>query len=381
MGFVLKINRMLCLMIAVFILCAEALPASSQDKNAKADWSIFRGNPRLTGVVPGHFPDQPDLLWTFAAEDEIVSAATMAGQAVFFGSIDGYLYALDLNSGKLKWKYKATDEIQSSPSVSKNVVYFGDQMGVFHAVNAKSGKKKWTFETDAEIISSANFFKDRVIFGSYDQFLYCLSAKDGSLIWKFETEQYVHATPALYKRDVMISGCDGFFRVIDVDTGKEKHNVYLGSQAAASAAILDDRAYLGTFGNQVLCIDLKDPGICWEYEHPRRHFPFYASAAVTKELVLVAGRDKMLHALNPETGEALWIFSARSKIDSSPIIAGDRAFFAAMSGEIYALSLATGETLWEYDTGSGIEASPSMAAGKLVIGSLDGVLYCFGEKK
>jgi len=341
---------------------------------------IYRGDPQLTGVISGNFPDQPDLLWTFQAKDEITSAAAIVGDYVYFGSIDSTLYALDLNTGKLKWRYRATDAIMSSPSVYKNNIYFGDETGIFHAVNRITGKSEWTFQTDSEIISSANFYQDRVVFGSYDQFLYCLST-GGKLIWKFETEQYVHATPAIYNGNAMISGCDGFFRIIDMETGKQKHSIYMGSQAAASAAILNDRAFIGTYGNQVLCIDLNKAEIEWAYEHPKRHFPYYASAAVTKDIVLAAGRDKMLHALNSKTGESLWDFMTKSKIDSSPIVVGDRVIVVPLSGQIFALQIETGEILWEYDTGSSIDASPSFADGKLIIGSLDGVLYCFGKKK
>ena len=71
----------------------------------------------------------------------------------------------------------------------------------------------------------------------------------------------------------------------------------------------------------------------------------------------------------------------KSKIDSSPVIVGDRVIVAPLSGQIFALQIKTGEILWEYDTGSSIDASPSIANGKLIIGSLDGVLYCFGKKK
>lgn len=374
-----KYHRYLISWISVFVVFLLQSSIHPNDKKTKHLF-IYRGNPQLTGVVQGEFPDQPELLWTFQAKDEITTAAAIVENDVYFGSIDSTLYALDLNTGKLKWRYRATDAIMSSPSVYKNNIYFGDETGIFHAVNRKTGKSEWTFQTDSEIISSANFYQDRVIFGSYDQFLYCLST-EGKLIWKFETEQYIHATPAIYDGYVMISGCDGFFRIIDVETGKQKHSIYMGSQAAASAAILDDRAYIGTYGSQVLCIDLKKADIVWVYEHAKRHFPYYASAAVTKDIVLVAGRDKMLHALNSKTGESLWDFMTKSKIDSSPVIVGDRVIVAPLSGQIFALQIKTGEILWEYDTGSSIDASPSIANGKLIIGSLDGVLYCFGKKK
>ena len=344
------------------------------------DWLSFRGNPQLTGVAKAELPENLELLWTFETEDAIESTAAIAAGIVYVGTLDGYLYAVNLEDGLLKWKYQVSGEIKSSPAVFNDMVYFGDGMGVFHAVEVQTGEPRWTFETEAEIISSANVAQDRLLFGSYDQFLYCLSAKDGSLVWKFETEGYVHGTPAIVNGAVVISGCDGYLRIINITDGMERQRIALGDYVAASPAILNSRAYAGTFGNQVLCAELASTEILWGYEHPERHFPFYASAAVTATIVVIGGRDKMVHALNPQTGQPLWTYPAKSRVDSSPVIVGERVFFGTVGGELVGLNLNSGEKVWEFVIGAAVIASPSVVAGKLVIGADDGRIYCFGER-
>ena len=118
----------------------------------------------------------------------------------------------------------------------------------------------------------------------------------------------------------------------------------------------------------------------WDYTHPVRQFPFYASAAVTPEIVVVAGRDKIVHALHPGTGDALWTHNAGAKVDSSPVVVGDRAFFGTDGGVVRSVDLATGDTTWQYETGSAMAAPPAVAGGRLVIGSDSGTLYCFGGR-
>ncbi len=352
-----------------------------QSQASSDDWLSFRGNPQLTGVATGELPGNLELLWAFETEDAIESTAAIAAGTVYVGSLDGYLYAINLENGGLKWKYQAFGEIKSSPTVFGNVVYFGDGMGIFHAVDAQTGEARWTFETEAELISSANVAQDRLLFGSYDQFLYCLSAKDGSLVWKFETEGYVHGTPAIVNGAVVVSGCDGYLRIINIADGAEQQKIALGDYVAASPAILNNRAYAGTFGNQVLCAGLESSEILWGYEHPERHFPFYASAAVTAAIVVIGGRDKMVHALQSQTGEPLWTYPAKSRVDSSPVIVGERVFFGTVGGELVGLNLNSGEKVWEFVVGAAIIASPSVVDGKLVIGADDGRIYCFGERK
>ena len=356
------------------------IPPIGQSQASSDDWLSFRGNPQLTGVATGELPENLELLWTFETGDGIESTAAIAAGTVYVGTLDGYLYAINLENGGLKWKYQASGEIKSSPTVFSNVVYFGDGMGVFHAVDAQTGEPIWTFEAEAEIISSSNVAQDRLLFGSYDQYLYCLSAEDGSLAWKFETEGYVHGTPAIVNGAVVISGCDGYLRSINIADGVEQQKIALGDYVAASPVILNGRAYAGTFGNQVLCAELENSEILWWYEHPERHFPFYASAAVTDDIVVIGGRDKIVHTLKSQTGEPLWTYPAKSRVDSSPVIVGERVFFGTVAGELVALNLDSGEKVWEFVIGAAIIASPSVVTGKLVIGADDGRIYCFGER-
>ena len=46
------------------------------------------------------------------------------------------------------------------------------------------------------------------------------------------------------------------FRAIDAATGKQIFALQLGGYTGASAAIRDNAVYVGTFGNEVLGIDL-----------------------------------------------------------------------------------------------------------------------------
>ena len=90
------------------------------------DWPGFRGNPQLTGVAAGSVPERLELLWTFKAGEGIESTAALAPGRAYLASLDGYLYALDLEEGNVLWKYRAEAEIKSSPALADSTVFFGD---------------------------------------------------------------------------------------------------------------------------------------------------------------------------------------------------------------------------------------------------------------
>ena len=110
-----------------------------------------------------------------------------------------------------------------------------------------------------------------------------------------------------------------------------------GANTAASPVIDGDRAYVGTFNNEVLAFDLRARKICWRYQNPDRQFPFYSSAALADGRVIVGGRDKLVHAIDAATGKAVWTFATRARVDSSPAVAGGRVYVGSSDGRLYVL--------------------------------------------
>jgi eukaryotic-like serine/threonine-protein kinase len=374
--FIRKSLLVFCIVCTLFL----ALAAFSSPADKVVEWVMFRGSPALTGVSDAALPTPLRLRWSFQAKDSIESSAAIASGIVFFGSMDGSLNAVDLATGKQRWHYATSGPVQeSSPCVRNGVVYIGDLNGVFHAVDALTGKVRWTFKTASEIKSSPSVSGNRVYFGSYDQNLYCLSTDTGALIWKYTTDGPVHSTPAIDRKHVYVSGCDETFHAIDALSGKQNYALPLGAYAGASAALRDDHAYVGTFANEVMGIDLRQRRVQWVYKHPTRSFPFYSSAAVTTDRVVLGGRDKMVHCLDRVTGKELWTFLTKARVESSPLVLGNRVFVGSNDGLLYELDLVSGKKVWDFTAGAPLSASPGASQGSLVIGSQDGVLYCFGN--
>ncbi len=351
--------------------------ARGQDTPAD-NWSQFRGNHQLTGVSQSNVAGTIKPLWTYEAGEPIESSAAIVGSTVYVGTQKGELIALNLANGAPYWKYVIDAPIgESSPAYSSGVVYIGDLSGWFHAVNATDGKKIWAFKTGTEIKSSPVVVGDRVLIGSYDQHLYCLSTRNGSLLWKVRTEGPVHSTPSVAGGIAYIAGCDEVFRGIRISDGKELLTVSSGAYTGASPALRSGGAFYGTFDNEVLMVSLQDRRIVWRYQHPQRKFPYYSSAAVTADRVVLGGRDKMIHGLGLD-GKPLWTFTTRARVESSPAVSGDRVFVGSNDGRFYVLNVNTGAKLWEFTAGSALSASPAIANGRIVIGAQDGRLYCFG---
>lgn len=348
--------------------------------SATAAWPIFRGGPLQVGVSAEALPDQLDVLWKVEIEEGIEGTATIVDGVVYAAGLDGHVRALNLADGTEKWKFKG-DEFRVGPSVGNGCVYVGDTEGCFYCLDAATGRKNWTYKCELEITSSANFSEGNILFGCTDEHLYCLTP-EGKKLWSFKVAGGpVLGSPVVADGKTFVSGCDSTLHVLDARNGKELRQIELEAQTGVAVAVRGDHAYLGTMNNNVLAIDLKGNRIAWRFETAKKSQPYYSSAAVTEELVLVGCRDKHLYAIDRKTGKQVWSAATRGKVDSSPVVAGSRVYVGSMDGNLYVYDLAKGTELAKIVLGKNVAASPAVSGGRLVIGTTDGKLYCLGSKK
>ncbi len=363
------------ILLAVWLLAP--IPAASA-----GDWPVFRGNPAMSGVAEAKLPDELHDRWSFKTRGEITSAPAVKDGVVYVASLDKFLYALELATGKEKWKVQL-GAMKAAPAIANGRVFVGDLDGKFYAVDAKTGEKIWTFQIEGEITGGANFHKDNVLIGAHDSTLYCLSAAKGEKVWDFKIDGPVNGAVAVVGDRTFVAGCDSILHVLDANTGKSVGQVDLGGQAGATAAVAGDSVYVGTMSNQVVEVNWKKPAKGWTFEPKRRQQPFYASAAVTESLVITGSRDRKVYALDRKTGKEKWSFVTEGMVDSSPVVVGNRVYVGCLSSgaEFYVLDLASGRKVQELTMDSAVCGSAAVAGDCLLVGTEKGTLYCLGAKK
>ena len=99
------------------------------------------------------------------------SQPTVAMGAIFVGSQDGTVYALDLESGCVRWAYEASAEVRTGVVVANHSIlgelaFFGDLIANVYAVKATTGELVWKVSADnhhsATLTGTPAFFNDRL---------------------------------------------------------------------------------------------------------------------------------------------------------------------------------------------------------------------------
>lgn len=98
--------------------------------------------------------------------------------------------------------------------------------------------------------------------------------------------------------------------------------------------------------------------------------------SVGKKQAVYANTAGDIVALNPGTGEKIWIYHTGGKIYSTPAISGNNVVCASTDHNIYCLNLKSGKLNWMHPTIKPIVASAAIENDHVYIGSSDGTFRC-----
>jgi outer membrane protein assembly factor BamB len=354
------------------------------------DWPVVRGDILGSGVANTTLPDQLESLWTYKAADDAGFDATaiVADEIVYIGDNMGTFHAIRLADGTPVWTKQFEDgSFAAGAAFDNGRLYVGDLNGIVRCLAAKDGEELWSANVEGEIYAGPTLHGDDVLVTSELGTLSCLNAADGKPRWEpFRIEAPLRCSPTILSGRAMLSGCDSLLHIIDVTNGSEIQTVKIDGPTGATAAIQENRVFFGTEGGTFFAIDIPsdgagEPNVAWTFRDPRRGQPIRAAAAVTSEIVVFGSQGKAIYGLDPATGKEKWQpIATRSRIESSPVIAGERIVVATAAGKLYLLDVKSGEVKWEQEMGGSFTASPAVVDGRIILGNGDGTLYCLGAK-
>lgn len=358
-----------------------AIVTSAEVKATANTWPSWRGDAAQTGRSPSALGELV-VRWQVSVGEAVLSSAVVDEQRVYLGVKSGAILALDRQTGAELWKVMSKGSVEAPPLRLGNLLIVGSRDGVMRALEASTGREVWTHEAKAEITAPAVPVPGPpggapgVVYGAYDGKIYQLDAATGAVRWTYSTGSYIYGSAARRDGELLIGGCDGFVHRISCADGSRLAAIEVGQYVGASPAWVGDAAWVGHFGNAFVALDTAQSKVSWTFED--RSFPFLSSAAVTDELVIFGGRDRVVRAVERATGELWWLAPTRGKVDSSPVVVGDKVVFGAHDGRVYVVTLADGAELWSFDAASPISASPAVAGGWVYLGTEGGTVYGFG---
>ncbi|MEM7612787.1 MAG: PQQ-binding-like beta-propeller repeat protein [Pseudomonadota bacterium] len=140
-------------------------PACAADKTLDIDKGIHKtgwghdtnrfSEASVAGLSADDAPNL-ELRWAYAFPGALRarSQPSVAFGAIYVGSHDGSVYALDLETGCAHWRWQASAEVRTGIVLTEGndsqppVAMFGDLLARLYAVNALTGELLWSFKID-----------------------------------------------------------------------------------------------------------------------------------------------------------------------------------------------------------------------------------------
>jgi outer membrane protein assembly factor BamB len=296
-----------------------------------------------------------EILWTFNPHTE--DGYFCVGPAAAYGMVyelnrDGYLYALDVNTGAVVWKYKGPGPLMfpGNPTVADGKVYA--TTGQTASYTGKSSESEFA----------------------------CFDAYTGQVLWKLPIEAFAprESVAIAYGNLYLIPG--DVTTAVDTISGEEYATLNEVWAIGASSWPMwrHDPAHsaIGQAGPANLTLR-------WKFATGGA---VVSSPSIADGIAYFGSQDKNIYAISARDGSFVWKFPTQGRIESSPAVANGKVYTGADDGNIYCLDAYSGSFIWKTFAGGDIPASfgsavilrssPIIVGGRVYVGSLDTNVYC-----
>ncbi len=379
--------------------------------------------------------NQPEVVWNQQVGDHGFNANLAASEFGLLATNENMLlYNINFSTGKIYWKHSLLDGIwkddqfiaaeeqsgqQSSPTIADGILYIAGPDGFLNAVNVETGKELWKFEAKSSISPSPTVAEGKVFIGqTYRSFgkYFALDALTGEPVWTTDDLGSVWINAAYDNGRLFLGNMDGYFFAIDPSTGDKLWEYNTIANTAHANKPLDEKGgahgwppgvycnpitedgvvYTGSWSGYYFAFDQASGELLWrtktQPEGSEGGLPDSAAPVLYKNHIYVQKAGFFIAAINKYTGIIDWEWAApRGFLQNGTVAAnGNRVFGSVVRkvtdlgyhAEIIAFNDVPngGEKLWSYRGGGGLTA-PVLTKDKLIFGSsADPFLTCLSPE-
>jgi outer membrane protein assembly factor BamB len=344
-------------------------------------------------------PPHPRVKWAFQTDGPVRGAAVVAGDNIYFGSTDGFVYALAKKDGALLWKFDTGAPVAGAPAVAgPAVIVAGRGRNVF-ALDSLTGRVRWSFEMRPAIPMTTQwtYFTappvvsgNQVFVASNDGHLYLLDLANGRKLWEFATADQIYAAPLVTDKVVYLASGDDhvyalsrgngglLWKFATAGTGYDLSQGFTRSDIFTQPALSHGTLVFGSRDGNVYALDAATGTKRWTFAYDTT---WAMSLAIRDETVFVGwSTNNKVNALDLASGKQKWEFETGSHTYTRALILGDNTYWGSADGSVYCLNATDGKLQWRYNAGSDIYSSLIQDQGTLYFGTDDGRLVALAQE-
>lgn len=299
----------------------------------------------------------------------ISSLTGQADNGALVGSEDGFLYAAD-DAARERWRMPLGSRWTSAPAIAAGALYVGSGDGFVYALQTPGGREAWRHRIGRSVRATPLALDDRVIVGDTEGEVAALSRLDGSTLWRTKFRADVVGALRASAGHVLLTIEDGSVIALDPANGRNIWQRRFQGPLSNMAAIGDNAIVLSSDIGFVLALDARDGATLWQTELAGAGTaPLYRDGRV-----YAVGRYGNAAAFDAHDGQLLWQqdFDAGDRLD--PTIWSGLMVVGLSEQRLGMLDLQSGQSMHTVH----LPAAPSLlssSASKLWIATADSRAY------
>lgn len=311
------------------------------------------------------------------------STPIVIGDTIYVGNSGGYLYSLDLTSGKKKWDILLEGPVRSSPAYDAGTLYLGDGKGNAYAINAVNGEVFWKVFIGEEVMSTPAIDENSIFILTQMNSMIAIDKQSGAVKWRerrpipfASLSIMAAANPVIIDDKIYAGNSDGVLVVYSKDGRKLK--IYPMASGKGMFVDIDttplkvgDVIYVSTMEGALYALNYKTGKDVWV-----RQIATPNNITRDGDILYVTSVDKV-YALRQEDGKIVWEKSLNVDQMSAATISSKYVIVVSTSDKFYVLDKVSGDIVLERHLGGGTFGSPVFVGGRVLILSNGGNLYAF----
>jgi len=278
------------------------------------------------------------------------------------------------------------------PSISNNTIIHISSNGYLIAVDSDSGSDIWSKETEDLVSGAVTVGFKKIFYGTLDGDLVALDFKDGTEVWRSQVSSEILSPPVTNGSIVVAQTSDGKITGFNIKTGELKwvhqNSIPKLTLRGTATPILAKGFIFTGFANGKVSMIYPDSGAI-RLEIPvtinegkselDRVVDVDGKSVVSNDVLVSASYQGNITAIDLQKGQIAW----QEKISSVHDLVSVRSRIIAIDAKdsIKAFGLSTGAILWQQD---GLKlrgvSSPAALGNNVAIGDFEGYVHILDSK-
>ena len=259
----------------------------------------------------------------------------------------GVVRALDATTGRGIWSFASGSGVFNL-TVADDTVFFIGIDGFAYALNARTGKLRWRSPVSGPgSLSNPTVAGGRVYVGSHGVDITVLDEQTGALLWTGKMGDYTHSTPAVVGGMVYVGSNSPRNTVFAFDadgcgqpTCDPVWSVYTGASTNSSPAVYRGTVFIGSVDGSLYALDAATGHTRWSKDFGAPSGFLLASPVIAGGVLFIGGgSDEWIWAVDPTDGEVLWSYETGENVNTTPAVVNGWVYVASFDQNLYAFHL------------------------------------------